>query len=234
MISRNQARKGRIEARPGIESEPHPETGLRKLGLDMRRDALLYTPTDYQPGTPAPLAVLLHGAGGNADHGLSLLRWLADTEGIILMAPSSRGDTWDIIEENEFGQDVLFMDGALTRVFSQYNIDPERIAIGGFSDGASYALSLGLTNGDLFSHIIAFSPGFFYAAVAAGKPQVYISHGVHDDVLPITPCSRRIVPQLTLEQYSVTYREFDGGHTVPDSLSKEATQWFLEKGMVTS
>ncbi len=30
----------------------------------------------------------------------------------------------------------------------------------GFSDGASYALSLGVPNGDLFTHIVAFSPGF--------------------------------------------------------------------------
>lgn len=33
----------------------------------------------------------------------------------------------------------------------------------GFSDGASYALSLGLPNGNLFSHIVAFSPGFMRA-----------------------------------------------------------------------
>jgi phospholipase/carboxylesterase len=34
------------------------------------------------------------------------------------------------------------------------------VALGGFSDGASYALSLDLTNGDLFASLIAFSPGF--------------------------------------------------------------------------
>jgi predicted esterase len=42
----------------------------------------------------------------------------------------------------------------------QYNVDRSAICCSGFSDGASYALSLGLSNGDLFSHILAFSPGF--------------------------------------------------------------------------
>ena len=55
--------------------------------------------------------------------------------------------------------DVTFIDRALTRTFRRYAIDPTRVAIEGFSDGASESLSLGLTNGDLFTHVIAFSPG---------------------------------------------------------------------------
>ena len=38
----------------------------------------------------------------------------------------------------------------------------------GFSDGASYALSLGAANGDLFTHIAAFSPGFMRPPVSVG------------------------------------------------------------------
>lgn len=58
-----------------------------------------------------------------------------------------------------FGPDVLYLNKALHHVFNRYSIDPSRLAVAGFSDGASYALSLGVANGDLFSHIIAFSPG---------------------------------------------------------------------------
>lgn len=229
MISREGYRKGHLQARPGRLGELPVNKGTRMLGLDQHRDAVLYIPAGYDPATPAPLAVMLHGAGGDADHGLSLLHWLADTTGMILLSPPSRGNTWDIIEESGFGKDLLFIDSALTQVFSQYSIDPARIAVGGFSDGASYALCVGLSNGDLFSHIIAFSPGFYHSAAAPGKPSIYISHGVDDRVLPIGPCSRRIVPQLERQQYSVTYREFKGGHTIPDKIRKEAVQWFLEK-----
>jgi hypothetical protein len=56
-------------------------------------------------------------------------------------------------------------------------VDPTRLAVGGFSDGTSYALSLGLTNGDLFSHVLAFSPGFAVPARRRGRPRLFLSHG---------------------------------------------------------
>jgi poly(3-hydroxybutyrate) depolymerase len=39
---------------------------------------------------PAPLVVMLHGAGGDAHGGLKLLMPLADAAGLILLAPASR------------------------------------------------------------------------------------------------------------------------------------------------
>jgi hypothetical protein len=72
---------------------------------------------------------------------------------------------------------------------------------GGLSDGASYALSLGLLNGDLFTHVIAFSPGFVAKGTRRGNPQVFVSHGLRDQVLPIDRCSRRIVRDLRGDDY---------------------------------
>jgi phospholipase/carboxylesterase len=93
--------------------------------------------------------------------------------------------------------------------------------------GASYALSLGLTNGDLFKRVIAFSPGFMAPAEQRGKSPIFISHGKSDKVLPIDKCSRRIVPQLQRAGYAVRYREFDGSHILPDEISQEAVGWWL-------
>jgi len=42
--------------------------------------------------------------------------------------------------------------------------DPARVTLGGFSDGATYALSIGLANGDLFPQVIGCSPGFIAQA----------------------------------------------------------------------
>ena len=92
----------------------------------------------------------------------------------------------------------------------------------GFSDGASYALGLGLANGDLFAHVVAFSPGFVPGASREGRPAVFVTHGDADDVLPVEQTSRRIVPVLREEGYDVTYREFPGGHTVPPEVAAEA------------
>jgi phospholipase/carboxylesterase len=126
-----------------------------------------------------------------------------------------------------YGPDVVFIDRALTQIFDTYAVEPRRIAVGGFSDGASYALSLGLINGALFSDILAFSPGFAAPTRAEDTPRVFISHGVDDRVLPIDACSRRLAPALKREGYDVAYREFEGGHVVPPEMVTAAIARFL-------
>jgi phospholipase/carboxylesterase len=169
---------------------------------------------------------MLHGAGGNARSGISHFLHLADGAGLVLLAPESRGRTWDVLAGG-YGPDIAFIDRALGQTFDRLAVNAERLAVVGFSDGASYALSLGLTNGDLFTRVIAFSPGFAAPAVRRGKPPVFVSHGTRDRVLPIDRCSRRIVPRLEREGYEVRYREFDGAHTVPYSVAREALEWFI-------
>jgi phospholipase/carboxylesterase len=138
-----------------------------------------------------------------------------------LQRGASTGPTWDVVLGG-FGADVARIDRALRRVFRRCSVDPDRIAVAGFSDGASYALSLGLANGDLFRHVIAFSPGFIAPAPAHGMPTVFISHGTRDPVLPIEQTSRRIVPDLRRAGYDVRYREFDAGHAVLPALVRAA------------
>ncbi|MFK7091643.1 alpha/beta hydrolase-fold protein, partial [Chromobacterium violaceum] len=135
--------------------------------------------------------------------------------------------TWDVIANRSYGADVAMVDQALKHVFARYAVDSDRLAIGGFSDGASYALTLGLANGDLFTHVIAFSPGFIAPITPRGQPKVFISHGNRDEVLPVEPCSRKIVPRLRRAEYEVMYDEFDGGHAIPGEVAQFAVNWFL-------
>jgi predicted esterase len=60
-----------------------------------------------------------------------------------------------------------------------------------------------------------------------GKPTVWVSHGTHDEVLPIEGSRGRIAPQLKQWGYNVHYREFDGGHEAPPDLGREAFRWFM-------
>jgi phospholipase/carboxylesterase len=161
-----------------------------------------------------------------------MLQPLADRSGLILLAPDSRRQTWDVISGG-YGPDVAYIDRALELTFSRYHINPAHIAVGGFSDGASYAISLGVTNGDLFTHIVAFSPGFMAPAGRHGSPAIFVSHGTKDRVLPIETCSRVIAPRLKREGYRVHYREFDGPHTVPYDIAHEAIEWFLRESAGT-
>lgn len=222
---------GHLHSRPRSESLPKPShssktRGLRRTGLDTDRDGFFYVPESFNPRQPAPLIVMLHGAGGNAHHSIDPLRDLCDRTGCLILAPESQDVSWDVIRSN-FGQDVAFIDEALEDVFSLYDVDASKLAIAGFSDGASYALSLGLTNGDLFSHVMAFSPGFMSPAHLVGSPSIYVSHGVHDNILPIDACSHKLVPKLEAAGLDVTYDEFDGGHTIPTDIGRSAFVWYL-------
>ncbi len=187
---------------------------------------MLRIPRSVAADRPAPLLVMLHGAGSSAAKVMPIVADAAEAHGVLVLAPDSRGVTWDVIRE-DYGPDVAFLDYALAELFRTCAVDRARIAIAGFSDGASYALSLGLINGALFSNIIAFSPGFVLPARADNAPSIFISHGREDPVLPIEGCGRRIAVRLRALGHTVDYREFAGGHIVPPGMVEAAFRRLL-------
>jgi phospholipase/carboxylesterase len=220
------ARRNRIVARPSPQAGPAP-TGPQPLAPDMLRDGYVYVPHTYRHTCPSAVAVILHGSGGHAHHGMDTLQNLAEEFGLILVAPVSTDYTWDVVF-SRFGPDVIAVNRALEQVFSRYAVDAERIAISGFSDGASYALALGLANGDLFTHLIAFSPGFVVLGEEVGRPRVFVSHGTRDEVLPASVCSERILARLERRAYELEYVEFEGGHRIPPEVARRAFEWLTE------
>ncbi|MEP6834384.1 MAG: phospholipase [Gemmatimonas sp.] len=219
-----------LQARPRVPGSPlapgFHTLGLgvpRGLGLPLR-DGLLYIPP-HDESKALPLVVLLHGATGAAANWFGSYQQWADINQFAMLAPDSRDFTWDLLDIGSFGPDVRFIDQALNWTFDHCRVDAERIAFAGFSDGASYALSLGLSNANFVNRIVAFSGCLLSPGRIRGKPQFYVTHGTNDGVLPINPCSRHIVSTLTAEGYGVTYTEFDGGHEVPVSVSEAAMAW---------
>ena len=216
------AAAGRLAARPvrAPAALPYPP-GERTLDLGPNAQARLVVPSG-DPG-PRPLLVYFHGAGGSAAQSVAAVGEQASARGVLLLAPSSVASTWDLIAGG-LGRDVAVLDTALEHVFARQAVGS--VAVGGFSDGASYALSLGLANGELFDTVLAFSPGFVAAPGIHGRPRVWISHGTGDRVLPIDRCGRRVVRDLTGAGYDVTYEEFDGGHVVtPDLVDAALDTW---------
>ncbi len=226
LVAEPEPGKARLAARPGPPPLTAPPAGPSPIGLGSRRDGVLYVPGGYSPATPAPLVLMLHGSGGSGRNALRFLQSLADRTGFLVLSPDSRDSTWDAITD-EFGPNVTFIDRALAGVFAQCAVDPSRVAVAGFSDGATYALALGRVNGDLFSRAIAFSPGFLLPVTPRKFPRLFVSHGTGDRVLPIGAAGRRIVAELREAGYSVRYREFEGGHEVPPRIAQEAVRWFL-------
>ncbi len=200
------------------------EPGEHPIGVGRGRDGLVYVPDTAT--APAPLMVFLHGAGGTGRREMRAWLAAADRYGAVVIAPDSRGPSWDIIH-GDFGPDIRFIDAALAAVVPRFWVNVTNIALAGVSDGASYALSVGMGNGDVFPSIIAYSPGFIVALSPVGTPRVFISHGTSDPILPFEVCGKPIAAGLASAGYDVTFREFDGGHTVPPPIADAGFAWWL-------
>jgi len=215
----------RLSARPGTPSKA-AQKGFTTLGLDPLRDGFLFVPQSYDPSTPVPLVVALHGSQSSSAF-WAQYEARAEARGFAILAPDSRTATWDLAE-GRLGPDIAFIDQALAHVFDRVNVDPSRIVLLGFSDGASYAISIGVSNGDLFDHLVAHSAGFFIPfEPIVGKPAIYISHGSQDPILPVAVARDQIVPNFEQGGYAVTYEQFDGGHQIPDAIAEAALDWWL-------
>jgi phospholipase/carboxylesterase len=215
----------RLSARPGVPSSAGP-LGLRTLGLgNSLADGVVYVPAFYSAASPAPFVLLLHGAGGTGASFITGFVPEADATGQILLAVDSRQMTWDGVGNGKFGPDIEFLDLALRDTFAKYAINATRMAVAGFSDGATMSLALGLANGDVFPRAIAWSPGGLIGREHRGAPEFFVSHGALDPVISVRATREDTVPALQKDGYRVTYREFNGGHTIPGDLRHESMLW---------
>jgi phospholipase/carboxylesterase len=229
---RHSARSGaaQLHGRPGKPSQSALAPGLHELAEpsesgDASREpaALLFVPPSTAPGNP--LLIFFHGAGGAAASSLRLVQAAAAEHGCLVLLPNSIGRTWDFIA-SAWGPDVNRLQAALEVVLNHFAVT--QTAFSGFSDGASYALSVGLANGELARTVLAFSPGFAAPPDRVGRPRVWISHGTEDAVLPIDRCARPIARTLTQAGYDVNYEEFAGPHVVRPASVDRAVRWWLD------
>jgi phospholipase/carboxylesterase len=105
---------------------------------------------------------------------------------------------------------------------------PERIVLGGFSQGAVMSLALGLGVGRPRPAAIAAFSGFVPAVdgwepdLDAPLPPVAIGHGTHDDVIPVS--FARAARDL-LGEANVLYREYPLGHAIDPEFLDEVRRW---------
>jgi len=220
---------GRLSFAPAEPTQGRLQPGRHRLGLAGERDAVLFVPSglDDDAAASVPLFVMFHGAGGFPEKVLPFIEAHAQQHTFLVLAPHSTYPTWDIVIGGN-GPDLERLHQALTEIASRYRIDRGRLAFAGFSDGASYALSIGVTNGDIASHVIAFSGGFMSVFMQEGAPKVFIAHGLADEQLPIDTSGRANAARLRSAGYDVQYIEFNGPHEVHPPVVSMAIDFFLK------
>lgn len=218
---------GRLDFRPGAAPTAAAlPAGRHGLSFAEGREAVLVVPEDLPTDVPVPLLVMFHGAGGEANRVLPHLVPHARARRFLLLAPQSMFPTWDIVIGGH-GPDLQRLQGALALVAEHFPIDPAHLAFAGFSDGGSYALSLGLTNGDVASHVIGLSAGFMNAFTQTGTPKFFLAHGRADRQLPIETSAHPHAKRLLEGGYDLTLQPFDGDHVIVPWVVARAVEFFL-------
>lgn len=194
--------------------------------------AVAYVPSSA-PAHP-PLLVLLHGAGHHQAEMVEHFEAEADERGIVLLAPDSRAATWDKVldaeaplsvdspisneQSHSFGRtpDADSVEKSIADLARVVPFDRSRVVLAGFSDGATFALAMGLSRAYPFAAVIAWSPGI---AIRTENPdrgrRVFVSHGRQDPVLKFEVTCGEIVPLVKSEGAALTFLPFDGGHDAP-------------------
>ena len=194
-------------------------------GGSVYRHSFVYVPLQCVGTRRVPLVVFLHGAGMD---GWSMIKWeniraLADSNGFILLAPSSTLDTWELSKD-----DGRRIDAALRYVLRHYAIDPTRIAMAGASDGGRWALWVGLVNGDIFNRVLGFSASVVGAASddflvlsRHGHPSIFVQHGSIDQDFD----AHKVVQWLRQTGYTVTYATDSGAHAMTEERASAGFHW---------
>jgi polyhydroxybutyrate depolymerase len=156
------------------------------------RHYTLVVPSAYVPGTSYPLVYVLHGHGGNGAQARSAL----DLEGVaaghaFFLYPDGIGGGWDLDTPAARNGDVALFDATLAATQKSYCIDPRRVFVAGFSNGAYMANQLACRRGDRIRAIASHSGGGPYENGGAydgqghllcdGKPvAALVVHGMAD------------------------------------------------------
>lgn len=219
---------GRLKFAHAKPTKPPLGPGRHHIGVSEERDYLLLVPESLDLTQPAKLMVLFHGAGGFPEKILKFFAEHAEREGFLILAPHSMLVTWDIVIGGS-GPDIERLDKGLAIVADHFALDPAHLAFAGFSDGCSYALSIGVTNGDIASHVIAMSGGFMSVFMQEGTPKIFVSHGRQDEQLPFATAGVAKAEKLKAAGYDVRFVEFDGLHVVMPEIVQQAVDFFLDR-----
>lgn len=211
-------KKGRLSKLPDATYDGHPwDTGEHTIKVNGKdRYFKFFMPTTLGPQQEAPLVIFLHGTQGLDGGAVETLTEYGRQNDAVVLAPRALDTTWDILRGG-YGEDVEFIDAVLQIATRHRCINRQQLFLAGFSDGAAYALTLGLKNGDIFTDLWAFAPGFILPANPVGRPRITISHGKADTVLPFH-CGEGIAQALRRQNYSVKWAPFEGGHEIESGI----------------
>lgn len=192
----------------------------------------------------APLLLLLHGYGANEDDLFGLAPYVDERFLVIsARAPVRIGQgmhAWFrlgftpegiLIDPHEVEQARATLRRFLDELIAAYPIDTNAIYPMGFSQGAMMGLDLALREPELVAGVVALSGRIMPSSMETtadadrltGLP-VFVAHGAEDNILPISH-GRATRERLNTLPVSLTYREYEMGHTISEDSLRDVADW---------
>ncbi len=215
-----------------------PPEGIARIS-NGETHAFLLTPPHIDPARRYPLITVLHGAGRQDEMLCKAYRGEAAARDALFLVPRSTAMTWDLIAGTD-RNDLDFLEQVHAGIYQRLPVDPERQALIGYSDGASYALAIGLSNPRRFAAVMGWAAGFVaidprWTAPDDPRPRVLLQHGTHDVVFPFDAVCMPNVELLRGLGYDVDLRVEEGGiHWPKPEFQTMALDWFFAASAIPS
>lgn len=185
-------------------------------------------PANMDPTKKYPAIFLLHGMGSNEDDLPQLVQDFQDQCHIIsLRGPFAQKPGFAFFTIQEVGKPdraifdkvLIALQRFILEAIEEFQIDPHKVFVLGFSQGAVLAQSLAFVMGNLITGIVALSgytPKFVteeYAIRTVNHLHAFISHGDYDYVIP---SQWGMESKELFEQFgaTVTFKQYPDGHGV--------------------
>ena len=196
-------------------------------------------------GEPAALLVLFHGRGADERDLLPVAGLLDPERRLLVVSPRGPlalppgGAHWYVVRQIGYPDPATFLPTLATAsawldaVVREAGLGWDRVALGGFSQGAVMTYALGLGAGRPRPAALIALSGFmptvpgFELDLTPPLPRVAIGHGTHDPVIGVE-WGRRADGRLEEAGADVLYRESPMPHTIDPEFLGELGPWLFE------
>ncbi len=189
-----------------------------------------------------PCIVMLHGRGSNEEDLIGLAHELGgDLFYISVRAPFELGfgyHWYEFIsvgtpEKTTFKRSIELLREFLTKLPQSYPIDPSKIYLLGFSQGAVMAGSIllqdpGVAAGAIMLSGYVVTPRDDNGDSSLANKHFFVAHGLYDDVIPVD-FGRQASIVLKEHGADVTYKEYPIAHYVSNEEVSDLKSWIARK-----
>ncbi len=228
--------------------------GILMLGLNSCAQTTPISPLEYLVQLPkveteqTPVLILLHGLGSNEKDLFSLAPMIDQRMMVVAPRapkPYANGYSWFQMDFSGAEEPIADPKEALEAqaqllqfvdyLIEKHGVDPKRVYLMGFSQGAMLSFSVALSQPDRLAGIAAFSGKLMkgssqelHSAKDYEHLRVYLAHGTMDQVLQYK-YALEVKKRLDQLQISTTFNSYQDAHTISQANLRAFLQWMKQQ-----